>query len=87
MRCFERLFRRAGLALSMSQGFHPKPQMTFPLALAVGIEGRDEVMEIELTESPPAEELLAQLRPQSPAGAAISVGRDPAARQSQGVRS
>ena len=68
MRCLERLFRRAGLALSMSQGFHPKPQMTFPLALAVGIEGCDEVMELEMTESPPAEELLARLRPQAPAG-------------------
>ena len=68
MRCFERLFRRAGLALSMSQGFHPKPQMTFPLALAVGIEGRDEVMEFELTESPSAEELLARLERQAPQG-------------------
>ena len=45
MRCLERLFRRAGLALSFSEGFHPKPRMTFPLALAVGIEGVDEVME------------------------------------------
>jgi hypothetical protein len=50
MRCFERLFRRAGVALGFSQGFHPKPRMTFPLALAVGIEGADEVMELELAE-------------------------------------
>ena len=50
MRCLERLFRRAGLALSFSEGFHPKPRMTFPLALAVGIEGLDEVMELELAE-------------------------------------
>ena len=68
MRCLERLFRRAGLALGMSQGFHPKPRMTFPLALAVGIEGYDEVMELELTESPPADELLARLRPQAVPG-------------------
>jgi radical SAM-linked protein len=71
MRCLERLFRRARLALAMSQGCHPKPRMTFPSALAVGIEGRDEVMEVELTESPPAEELLARLRPQAPAGLEI----------------
>jgi hypothetical protein len=51
MRCLERLFRRAGLALGFSQGFHPKPRMTFPLALAVGIEGLDEVMELELAEA------------------------------------
>jgi hypothetical protein len=51
MRCFERLFRRAGLRLRFSEGFHPKPRMTFPLALAVGIEGTDEVMELELAET------------------------------------
>jgi len=51
MRCLERLFRRAGLALSFSEGFHPKPRMTFPLALAVGIEGLDEVMELELAKA------------------------------------
>jgi radical SAM-linked protein len=68
MRCMERLFRRAGLPLGMSQGFHPKPRMTFPLALAVGIEGRNEVMELELTEAPTARELLDRLAPQAPAG-------------------
>ena len=68
MRCMERLFRRAGLPLAMSQGFHPKPQMTFPLALAVGIEGYDEVMELELTESPQADALLVRLQSQAPVG-------------------
>jgi len=68
MRCLERLFHRAGLALSFSQGFHPKPRMTFPLALAVGIEGIEEVMEVELAESYTAEELLRRMSPQAPAG-------------------
>ena len=68
MRCLERLFRRAELALAMSQGFHPKPRMTFPLALAVGIEGRDEVMEVELTESTAEDALLTRLVPQAPVG-------------------
>jgi radical SAM-linked protein len=61
VRSMERLFRRAGLALGMSQGFHPKPKMSFPSALAVGIEGLDEVMELELAEPQSAEELLARL--------------------------
>ena len=68
MRCFERLFRCAGLALSFSQGFHPKPRMTFPLALAVGIEGLDEVMELELADELSADELLQRVSPQAPAG-------------------
>ncbi len=45
----------------MSEGFHPKPRMSFPSALALGIEGRDEVMELELAESCAAEELLERL--------------------------
>jgi radical SAM-linked protein len=68
MRCFERLFRRAGLILSFSEGFHPKPRMTFPLALAVGIEGVDEVMELELAETVAADELLGRISPCAPAG-------------------
>ena len=63
IRLMERLFRRAGLRLGMSQGFHPKPRMSFPSALAVGIEGLDEVMELELAETYSAEELLKQLAP------------------------
>ena len=71
MRCFERLLRRAGVTLRMSQGFHPKPRMTFPSALAVGIEGIDEVMELELAESRTAEQLLCRLVPSAPPGLAI----------------
>jgi radical SAM-linked protein len=68
MRCLERLFRRAGLALGFSQGFHPKPRMTFPLALAVGIEGLDEVLEVELAEPAEAAELLRRLALHAPPG-------------------
>ena len=39
----------------MSQGFHPKPRMSFPTALALGIGGLDEVMEIELARELTAE--------------------------------
>jgi radical SAM-linked protein len=42
--------------------------MTFPLALAVGIEGLDEVMELELAEAITAEELLRRITPHAPPG-------------------
>jgi len=61
VRSMERLFRRAGLRLAMSQGFHPKPRMSYPSALAVGIEALDEVMELELAEPRNPQELLQQL--------------------------
>ena len=67
----ERLFRRAGLSLGMSEGYRPKPRMNFPLALAVGIEGRREVMELELDKAPPADELSARLQAQAPPGLRI----------------
>ena len=68
VRSLERLFRRAGLRLGKSQGFHPKPRMSFPSALALGIEGLEELMELELVESPPAQELLERLARHATAG-------------------
>jgi len=68
MRCFERWFRRAGLPLSFSEGFHPKPRMNFPAPLAVGIEGLDEVMEFELSASRTAETIHERLLRHSPPG-------------------
>jgi radical SAM-linked protein len=47
-RVWERLLRRANLELAFSQGFHPKPKVSFPSALTLGIEALDEVVELEL---------------------------------------
>jgi len=70
-RLWERTLRRAGLRLAHSQGFHPKPKMSFPLALAVGIPSEDEVMEIELAEPCSPDQLEAQLVAHAPAGLQI----------------
>ena len=61
-RLWERLVRRAALQLSMTEGFHPKPRIAFPSALALGVEGLDEVVELELAEQMTAEALAARLR-------------------------
>ncbi len=50
MRLFERAMRRAGLPLKMSEGFNPRPQLSFPVALALGVESRCEIVEAEMTE-------------------------------------
>ncbi|HEY2147560.1 MAG TPA: TIGR03936 family radical SAM-associated protein, partial [Pirellulales bacterium] len=71
MRTWERLFRRANLPLGMTEGFHPKPRMNFPSALAVGIAGDDEVLEVELSEDWPAERLAAAIAAQAPEGLAV----------------
>jgi radical SAM-linked protein len=68
MRVWERLFRRAGVALSMTEGFHPKPRINFPSALAVGIAGLDELLEVDLAEEQTADSLRSTIEPQLPPG-------------------
>lgn len=60
-RLWERLVRRAQLKLSMTEGFHPKPRIGFPSALALGISGIDEVVELDLAECLSATDLLQRL--------------------------
>jgi radical SAM-linked protein len=71
-RTMERLVRRAGLVLRMSEGFHPKPKLAFPSALAVGIEGRAEVMELELACPVDPREVETRLNAQAPPGLMVS---------------
>ncbi len=61
IRLWERMARRAALPLSMSQGFHRRPRMAFPSALALGIIGLDEVAELELSEELDEDVLLGRL--------------------------
>lgn len=77
-RLWERLLRRAALRLSMTEGFHPKPRIAFPSALALGVEGANEVVEIELAELLEPAELLERLRKDDQPGLTIrSVGMLP----------
>ncbi len=72
VRTVERLCRRAELDLRMSEGFHPKPRMSFPSALALGIEGLSEVLELELTGPVEPQELKQRLNADAPAGLVIT---------------
>ena len=68
MRCLERLLRRAEIPVAQTQGFNPHPRVVFALALALGIEGRREVVEIDLAEPMEPSEVLARLQAASPPG-------------------
>ena len=68
MRAFERALRRTGLPLRMSEGFHPKPRLSFPVPLGVGIDGADEVMEFELADWVSPDEIRRKLVEQLPEG-------------------
>ncbi|HVC97306.1 MAG TPA: TIGR03936 family radical SAM-associated protein [Pirellulales bacterium] len=71
-RAWERVFRRAGVGLRMSEGFHPKPRLSFPSALAVGVSGADEVLEAELTCAWSNDEVAAALARCMPAGLTVT---------------
>jgi radical SAM-linked protein len=68
MRTFERLLRRSELPFHRSQGFHPKPRLIFALSLPLGVIGCHEVVELELDEVLPLEEIHDRLTRQTPPG-------------------
>ena len=63
-----RAFRRAGLPVAMSRGFHPHARLTFGSAMPVGVESLGEYAEIELSEPLTADEFAARLKPVLPTG-------------------
>ncbi len=71
MRLFERALRRAGLPARMSQGFNPHPRLSILAALAVGIEGEDEALELEFEPPVTAPEASERLAAQLPQGIAL----------------
>jgi len=70
IRLLQRIFRRSGLKLNYTQGFHPIPKMSFSPALSLGMESLGEWVEFELAEETPRqiEELRCQLNRFSPSG-------------------
>ncbi|WP_337175962.1 TIGR03936 family radical SAM-associated protein [Paludisphaera sp.] len=68
MRCLERLLRRAAIPVAVTQGFSPRPKITFALAMGLGIEGLGEVVDLELAEPLDPGELMGRLAAASPPG-------------------
>jgi radical SAM family uncharacterized protein/radical SAM-linked protein len=56
-----RAIRRAGVRLRYSEGFHPKPDLSFGPALSLGVASLEEYVDAKLIDAPPIEELLARL--------------------------
>jgi radical SAM-linked protein len=71
MRTFERMLRRARIPFRRTQGFHPKPRLVFALSLPLGVIGSQEVVELELNQSLPIDELHKLLSEQAPPGLEI----------------
>lgn len=48
MRLFQRAFKRAGLPLTHTQGYNPRPSVSIALPLSVGVESCCEILDFEL---------------------------------------
>ena len=68
MRLFERAARRAALPVAMTEGFNPRPRMSFPLALGVGVEAMREIVELDLSDWVHPAEVQRRLNEQLPDG-------------------
>lgn len=68
IRALPRIVRRAGLAAYYSQGYHPKPIMSFGPALSLGTPSFGEWLDFDLVEDLPAAEVLERLNAVCPEG-------------------
>lgn len=48
MRIFQRAFKRAGLPLTHTQGFNPRPSVSIALPLSLGVESQCELLDFDL---------------------------------------
>lgn len=82
MRVFELALRRSGLKVAHTQGFNPRPKLSFAHALPLGVESLDEIVDLDLDDEPVVapNEMLERLQPVLPNGlkllsAEIATGR------------
>lgn len=71
MRCFQRCIRRAELPIAYSEGFHPHMLIVFAAALSLGFESECEIIEIQLREEIPFDEVKNRMNAILPEGIEI----------------
>lgn len=67
-RTMQRAMKRSKIPVWYSEGFNPRIYLNFPLALALGVESCCEVMDFEIVEETPYDEMLAALNRVLPDG-------------------
>lgn len=70
-RAWERTFRRSGLPLSYSLGFHPGPRLNLACALPLGFTSQAEILDAWLDHPFPLEDVRQSIEPVLPPGLAI----------------
>ena len=71
MRLWERALKRAGIPVAYSEGFNPRPRLSFGSPLAVGITSESELLDIFLEQRISPHHLMTNASSQLPDGIAI----------------
>lgn len=71
MRLFQRAFRRAGLHLKHTEGFHPQPKLAFATALSLGTSSEGEYMDVEVEEEIAIEDFIKDINLVLPEGVRV----------------
>jgi radical SAM family uncharacterized protein/radical SAM-linked protein len=74
IRALPRSFRRNGVPLYYTSGFHPKPDMTFSPALSLGVASLAEILDVKLTVDVDPMAIAADLTRSSPEGLVWKAG-------------
>ena len=86
VRAIERAIRRSRVPVAYSEGFNPRPRLSFYSQLAVGITGDAEMAVIELSEHLDAEDLMHKLNASLPAGIRVQSASEIAGKRGIEVR-
>jgi len=78
---FVRAFRRAGVDLKFTEGFHPKPKISFADSLPVGMESLNEFLTIEVPSHTNIDALPGRLNSQLPDGLSVTGVMPPGGRK------
>lgn len=70
-RCMLRIFRRSRLPIWYTEGFNPHPYYSFALALSLGFESRCEILDFNLNEEMPFDDVRDRLNAVMPEGMRI----------------
>ena len=68
---FNRALRRADIPLSYTRGFHPRPKLSFGMALPIGVESYSELLDVELSLCMEPEEFASRMNRELPDGLKI----------------
>lgn len=82
-RCMQRAFKRSGIPIWYTEGFNPHIYINFALPLSLGYESKAEIMDFNITEQMPFEEIMQKLNSAMPEGLKITKVYTPETKQTE----